>query len=790
MNNRFLSLLAIVLGTYVAAIAQNKRGMVADAVSKAAVEYASVLVTYSDSTTEACQTDTSGYFVMEESEKYISRIDVTAIGYNPFSKLFSSQENVGSLEILLQPSAVNLNEVVVKARRQLAKVSSEGLTYDMKNDSRVKGENLLTALNMVPFVETKSDGTVTVKGSSDYIIYINGRRDETAQNATRTVLSSLKATDIDHVDVITNGSQKYGVTPGTTILNICTREKSLDGYTLSAALGGNTQPGTNDQVTFLARKKNFDISLDYQYNLNGQRHQPFTQDYQPAATNEGKTNRVHMDANGNGDVQKHTLRVMAQWRVDSVNQVYADVHGNLRNVNSTATYNEYTGGTYIETYKKRNGTNSGTIEANAIWRNYYKSSPDRERITVGYRYAYNPDRRHYYTSEYQQEDLAAKSYEVTNGGLSEHSLMGSYVLTFSPGHLIVFTAKGVFRHGSTCSVYNYDGQETTGDEMNYNMQVGQLSAYYNGSKGKFYWGGGARLEQSHINMVLPQQHELDYKRNNTNLLPYVYTYFIPNNKSQLALIYQADLTRPSISALNPFRSNYNDYTGSVGNPQLEPQVTHNVTLQLTQVFKNGVLALAARYSHTSNGILSYSYSEGSKLIDTYGNIANNDDLQLLANMQWSPVKVVSLSWSGSLGYRWLMADAQSLHQKEWYYTFAPYLTFYLPHNWNVKASYGMFKNLNSPWTTSSMLTQYSFNIGKSLMGGRLTLSVEINSPFQKYFRSHRTISLPSGYWMQQTNFLTARSFGLNVYYSLHKGKSVDLKRDRTLKSSDMQTGVQ
>jgi hypothetical protein len=42
----------------------------------------------------------------------------------------------------------------------------------------------------------------------------------------------------------------------------------------------------------------------------------------------------------------------------------------------------------------------------------------------------------------------------------------------------------------------------------------------------------------------------------------------------------------------------------------------------------------------------------------------------------------------------------------------------------------------------------------------------------------------------QTNYLIARSFGIYLSYTFRKGKSVNVERNNTLKTTDQQTGVE
>jgi hypothetical protein len=43
---------------------------------------------------------------------------------------------------------------------------------------------------------------------------------------------------------------------------------------------------------------------------------------------------------------------------------------------------------------------------------------------------------------------------------------------------------------------------------------------------------------------------------------------------------------------------------------------------------------------------------------------------------------------------------------------------------------------------------------------------------------------------EQNNFITARSFGVSLSYSFSGGQRINLRRDRSLNSTDQSTGVQ
>ena len=77
-------------------------------------------------------------------------------------------------------------------------------------------------------------------------------------------------------------------------------------------------------------------------------------------------------------------------------------------------------------FENRNHNTSGTIETNLIYRNYYRHLPQQERLTLGYRYTYNPDRRHYSQWWTDDESTRQENHTRTDGGLHEHTANVTY----------------------------------------------------------------------------------------------------------------------------------------------------------------------------------------------------------------------------------------------------------------------------------------------------------------------------------------------------------------------------
>jgi hypothetical protein len=254
--------------------------------------------------------------------------------------------------------------------------------------------------------------------------------------------------------------------------------------------------------------------------------------------------------------------------------------------------------------------------------------------------------------------------------------------------------------------------------------------------------------------------------------------------------YSTSLNRPDVSQLNPFENESNDHALFHGNPNLKAQYTHDVTLTwyFTKV-RNLTLVGSLSYMHLSDMILQYSYVRDSRMAYTYDNFGDANQYQFAFNANWQPNKWFSLFANGTVGKRFLRSADVDLSQDDLRASIFTQVNFLMPRHYRAGGNYGHFVNLPEPWSTVSSLNMYSFYVSKSFLQGRLSLKLTANSPFNKYNKMRVTTTLPTMF-TEQNNFIIARSFGLSLSYSFSGGKRVSLRRDRTLNSTDLSTGVQ
>jgi len=235
--------LTFVLSAAAMAFAQEKAGVTGMIVNKnnQPVPYASV--TFSNkankSLSDAVLTDEKGQYKLELAPGNYD-ITVEAIDYKKsvVNKSIAGPGNIGALSI--QPEATTTLDgktqeiqgvVITAAATKPYKVELDKRTYDPSQDIVSKGGNLQDVLSNVPSVSVDTDGTVSMRGSSNVKFLINGKPSallgiDDGANA----LQSIPADQIERIEVITNPSSKFEASGTSGILNIILKKNKKIGF--------------------------------------------------------------------------------------------------------------------------------------------------------------------------------------------------------------------------------------------------------------------------------------------------------------------------------------------------------------------------------------------------------------------------------------------------------------------------------------------------------------------------------------------------------------------------------
>ncbi len=218
--------------------AQNIKGIICLAKDKSPSQFASVgLVKLPDSTlTTGVITLTDGAYLFEKVSPGNYLIKITYVGYNAKDNDIVVREGDTELmvdTIFLTEAETTLNEAIVTGERLKGKELVDRTVYSVPAVIAKSSNNGYDILKLIPQVNVDFQNNVTMNGTSNFIIQVDGRQRD------KEFLAKLLPTDIETIEIISNPSGKYeGNVDG--VINIILKKEAR--YGMNGNVGFNIKP--------------------------------------------------------------------------------------------------------------------------------------------------------------------------------------------------------------------------------------------------------------------------------------------------------------------------------------------------------------------------------------------------------------------------------------------------------------------------------------------------------------------------------------------------------------------
>jgi outer membrane receptor protein involved in Fe transport len=700
----------------------------------------------------------------------------------------------------------NLDELIINADRSLVTVELDKISYNLVRDAESKTSTVLDMLKKVPMVTVDANNKISLKGSSDFVVYLNGKPSGIFTNNPEEALRNMPANTVKDIEVITDPGARYDAEGVSGIINIVTISQTyLNGFTTTIKAGLNSQGG-GDAGLFIMAKKG---KIGFTGSLNSYRYRYPDSDINKTGDDFINNNTVfeegYMNIKGYGLWGSGEL----SFEIDSLNLInigYNTHHGKENwlwdgYISQTQASNLiYT----CDRLGKEHGTWGGS-DVNFDYQNTSAKNPER-RFTFSYRYSYSPrnsESKNIYFNPNPVDDFPAhilldSTKQYTNARTNEHTFQLDYSTPLGKIHSLETGVKYILRLNKSNSDYLIFNEiegwlplYSQGDEHSnitlFKHSNNIIAAYGSYALKLKKWGlrAGLRYEYTLLNVDFERNTNLNFNNNYDNFVPSIMGSYQINDAQNMRLSYNMRLNRPGIWQLNPYIDDSNPNFISKGNPNLDAVLTHSVSLNYG--FFNPKINVNANlsYDFTNNSIENITHIEDGTSISNYENIGEKQDTKLMLYINWTPNEKFKLYSNLGGSYVDIRANDGSLPNRYffsgWIYSGVDYR---LP--WKIWLSGGIgggspHKTLQ---TTNGRSWWHQLSLKRDFFKDKMNVRIYANNPFAKKFNIKSTVENTNFY--QETNLvLRPREFGFVISFRIGELKAQLKKTAKSITNDDL-----
>lgn len=141
-------------------------------------------------------------------------------------------------KIILTENSQMLTEVVVTGQKSEFQLNLDKKVFNVGSDITSLGGSAADVLNNVPSVSVEMDGTVTLRGSQNVRILVDGKPSGLVGLSSTDALRQLQGDIIEKIEVITNPSARYDAAGEVGIINLVLKKNKNKG--LNGVFTANT----------------------------------------------------------------------------------------------------------------------------------------------------------------------------------------------------------------------------------------------------------------------------------------------------------------------------------------------------------------------------------------------------------------------------------------------------------------------------------------------------------------------------------------------------------------------
>lgn len=625
-------------------------------------------------------TDEEGRFSHEVKGKGKFDIVFSCIGKEDLKQTIELGEqdmlDMGTLYIMQNENLLKGVEIV--AQKPLVKMEVDKMSYNVAEDEDSKSNTVLDMLRKVPMVTVDGQDNISVNGSSSFKVYVDGMPNPMFSSNPSMVFKSMPATAVKSIEVVTNPGAKYDAEGAAGVLNIIMNRQtpmasqSLNGYNGTIRVGVGTKQMSGG--AFLSGQQG---KLSYSANVMTSYNKPGTT---TTEMEQMQDNGVQQLMTSTNDVKTpFTMGSLTLgYQLDPMSNINVTASLNSMSMKSTGTTTTTMGGSpYGNGFSYGSSTdmkNKNTSFSGSVDYQRFLNQEHTQSLALTYQLTYSPTTTEM-TSNFDSSFLTSQSsfdltdrYSENKDKTTNHIFQLDYTVPLGTGKTLSLGSKLQLHDATSDAKYYLKDVYDPSSSSDYEYSNKILAGYgeFAGNWSKLGAKAGLRYEQTWQDVEYHLGNGQDFSTNYSSLVPTASLQYNLSQGSNLGLSYNMRISRPGISYLNPYVDKTNPIALTYGNPDLDVEKAHNVTLVYNVFSSKLMMNLNLHHNFVDNAISQYSFYDADNLLNTtYGNVVSSHQTGLSGYVNYLITKNTRLFFNGGLNYTDLRSNTLAQSNNGW-----------------------------------------------------------------------------------------------------------------------------
>jgi outer membrane cobalamin receptor len=646
------------------------RGLVIEAESGTPMGYANVAIFAAADSTVAggIMTADNGSFEIKNLQpgKYYLSVNFIGFAKKTIPLQITTAKPVTELgTIKLQSTDQKINEVEVVAEKQRVEFKIDRRVVNVSQNIIATGGTAVEVLENTPSIQTDFEGNVTLRGSANFTVLIDGKPSVVKGS---DALRQLPAGSIDKIEIITNPSAKYDPDGDSGIINVVMKRHQKDTFSglINMTAGINNKYRGDANFTYRSKKWDFMVGADFadMTNLGSRYYLQHITSGDTLTTRESHQDgtMVHKGHNIKAGVD---YSINATTSVGLVATIGSMEHGDANLGQQTTTYNLGIPDSYL--YQDNSSDRSSRYWSGNMNFMHKFNNKGHELQAIFYFSGENGDETTNninYNTDSNFKPIEQDPYKYRSSDqpvVHDYRLKLDYALPINEKDKLEAGYQGRFQKSMENFIfeeYDYLSADWVNNPkysslVNFSQDIQALYATFSHTNKTFSYQAGLRTEYTNRKLISEGTHKT-YTLNRFDFFPTLHLSQKFVNEFELQASYSRRLNRPEGFMLEPFPTFMDPYNIRIGNPALTPEYAGSYELTLLKHYNTSFVSLEGYYRQTMDLMTRIQTLETDGIMyHTMANMNNDYSLgsELMINYEIKPgMRLVA---SGTLYNYWL-----------------------------------------------------------------------------------------------------------------------------------------